>query len=228
MKKTILFSLVCMFWFGASAQIEKGMILLEGGVNLGGNPAFVATNSISISSNGYYSKNYVDGTSRQVSARNYFSYSIAPRIGYSIFRNFATGTDFQYYRSRNKSKNYDHSTNRDRSTLCGIFARYYFGTGKLLPFVESGLGLGWSKSNDDDSSPGGALYQDIERRRLFYFSGSTGVSYAVNSRFRMNLQAKAQRTIEKPIETVDYHTGTTKIVDFDSTIVLSFSYLLNK
>jgi hypothetical protein len=96
-----------------------------------------------------------------------------------------------------------------------------------LPLIEAGLGFGLSKSNDDATSPGGAQYQDIERRNLFYLSGAAGVSYSINSKFKINLLAKAQQTIERPINTENFHYANSKIIDFGTTMALSFNYFFN-
>ncbi|HAQ17884.1 MAG TPA: hypothetical protein DCR40_01470 [Prolixibacteraceae bacterium] len=210
------------------AQINKGSYLIEVGTNPGGNPTFIGTTGFSFSSKENFTKNFSDGVTHSYLARNYFSYSIAPRIGYVAFKNFVFGTDFQYHKHIYKLKKYDHNTDRFRSALYGVFIRQYFGKRKLLPLIEAGLGFGLSKSNDDAISPGGGLYQDIERRNLFYLSGAAGVSYSVNSKFRINLLAKGQKTIERPINTENFHYANSKIIDLDATMVLSFSYFLNK
>jgi len=228
MKKIVFLILTFIISLNLTAQINKGFYLVEGGINLGGNPAFIGTTGISFGSTENYTKNYSDGVTHSSLAWNYFSYSIAPRVGYVAFKNFVVGADFNYHKNISKLKNYDHHTNRYRSTLYGIYIRQYFGKGKFLPLVEAGLGFGLSKRNDDSSSPGGAQYRDIERRNLFYLSGAAGVSYSINSKFRINLLAKGQQTIERPINTETFHFAESKIIDFDTTMVLSFSYFFNK
>ena len=227
MKKIVFLILTFIISLNLIAQINKGFYLVEGGINLGGNSAFIGTTGISFGSTENYTKNFSDGVTHSSLAWNYFSYSIAPRVGYVAFNNFVVGADFQYHKTVSKLEDYDHNTNRYRSTLYGVFARQYFGKGKFQPLIEAGLGFGLSKRNDDASSPGGAQYQEIERRNLFYLSGAAGVSYSLNSKFRINLLAKGQQTIERPINTENFHYANSKIIDFDTTMVLSFSYFFN-
>ena len=227
MKKIEFLILTFIISLNLTAQINKGFYLVEGGINLGGNSAFIGTTGISFGSTENYTKNFSDGVTHSSLAWNYFSYSIAPRVGYVAFNNFVVGADFQYHKTVSKLEDYDHNTNRYRSTLYGVFARQYFGHRKFLPLIEAGLGFGLSKSNDDATSPGGGQYQDIERRNLFYLSGAAGVSYSINSKFRINLLAKGQQTIERPINTENFHYANSKIIDFDTTMVLSFSYFFN-
>jgi len=227
MKKIEFLILTFIISLNLTAQINKGFYMVEAGINLGGNSAFIGTSGISFGSTENYTKNFSDGVTHSYLAQNNFSYSIAPRVGYVAFKNFVVGADFQYYKNIYKLKNYDHNTNRYRSTLYGVFIRQYFGNRKFLPLIEAGLGFGLSKSNDDATSPGGGQYQDIERRNLFYLSGAAGVSYSINSKFRINLLAEGQQTIERPINTVNFHYADSKIIDFDTTMVLSFSYFFN-
>ncbi len=224
MKKIEFLILTFIISLNLTAQINKGFYLVEGGISLGRNSAFIGTTGISFGSTENYIKNYSDGVTHSSLAWNNLGYSIAPRVGYVAFNNFVVGADFQYHKTVSRLEDYDHNTNRYRSTLYGVFARQYFGNRKFLPLIEAGLGFGLSKSNDDATSSGGAQYQDIERRNLFYLSGAAGVSYSINSKFRINLLAKSQQTIERPINTENSQYGNSKIIDFDTTMVLSFSY----
>jgi len=58
-----------------------------------------------------------------------------------------------------------------------------------------------------------------------------GICYSINSRFRINLLAKAQRTSEKPSKSelqdenqIDYFWNS--FVNYDSALILSFSYFI--
>lgn len=228
MKKIEFLILTFLISLTLTAQINKGYYMVEGGINYGGNSAFIGTTGISFGTTENFTKNYSDGVTHSYLEHNYFSYSFAPGVGYVAFKNFVVGANFQYHKNRYKLKNYDHNTNRYRSTLYGVFIRKYFGNGKFLPLIEGGLGFGLSKSNDDATSPGGGQYQDIERRNLFYLSSAAGVSYSINSEFRINLMAKGQQTIERPINTENFQYVNSKIINFDTTMVLSFSYIFNK
>lgn len=233
MKKIEFLILTFFISLNLSAQISKGSYMVEGGINLGGNGGywsapFIGTTGISFRSADNYTKNFSDGVTHSYLAQKNFSYSIAPRVGYVVFKNFVVGADLQYHKNIHKLTSYGHNTDRYRSTLYGAFIRQYFGNGKFLPLVEGGIGFGLSKSNNDDVSLGGGLYQDIERRNLFYLSGAAGLSYSLSSKFRINLLAKAQQTTERPINTENYHYANSKILNFDTALILSFSYFFNK
>jgi hypothetical protein len=225
----IFWVLILLLSLNLSAQIHKRSFLVEGGINLSGNGqpgAFIGTTGISFRSTDNYAKNYTNGITESYLARKYFNYSIAPRIGYVVLNNLVIGADFQYSKNTYRLKDYDYSTHKNRSVLYGTYIRQYFGNGKFLPLIEAGIGWGLSKNISDETSPGGGQYQGIERRDLFYFSGAAGFSYAINSKLSINLQAKAQQTEEKPINTENFHFGYARITNFDTALVLSFGYIL--
>jgi hypothetical protein len=204
--------------------------MVEAGINLGNCQSipFIGTTGISFRSTDNYVKDYTNGTSHIGLARRFSNYSLAPRAGYVLTKNLLIGGDFQYYKNTYRLKDYDHSTRRYRSVMYGMFIRKYFGKGKLLPLMEGGIGIGLSKSVDDETSPGGGLYQETERRDLFYYSGAVGFSYSFGTRVRVNLLAKVQQTEERPINTENFHFADSRINNLDSGAVLSFSYILNK
>lgn len=228
MKKIAIFFLIITISIAVSAQISNGLFILEGGFDPVGNSSIIGISGVSFKSTSYCSKTYNGRTTYSCRTQNNFNYTISPKMAYTIFNNFAAGIDFQYKKHIFSRKNNSHGTDRNRSILYGVFLRQYFGKGKFLPLIEAGLGIGSSKSNEDSTSPGGVLYQVIEQRNLFYLSGAAGVSYAFNSKFRINLLAKGQQTTEKPIHTENYHPAYSKITELNTTIVFSFSYFLNR
>lgn len=230
MRKLKLFILLLIFSFSLSAQINKGTYMLEAGINLGDSQSlpFIGTTGISFRSTDDYVKDYTNGTSHIELARKFSNYSFAPRTGYVLVKNLLIGGDFQYYKNNYRLKDYDHSTRKYRSVMYGMFMRKYFGKGRLLPLMEGGIGIGLSKSVNDETSPGGGLYQETERRDLFYYSGAAGLSYSFSARVKVNLLAKIQQTEERPINTENFHFANTKIINLDSGAVLSFTYFLNK
>ena len=228
MNKHTLSFLLLMISLGLSAQVQKNFLLFEAGINLGENTGFLGTSGISFESKDFYTKEYQSGIIQSYKVHDYFGYSLAPRIGYTIFNNCIVGADLNYRKKFYKFDNYGITKNRYRSVLSGIFIRQYLGKGKLLPFIDAGLGFGESKSVNDESSPGGAKYEDVEHRNLFYYSAAAGVSYSAGSKININLFVKSQRTKEKPINTETSHFGNYKIIDFDTAVVLSFSFFFRK
>lgn len=231
--KTKLFLLLFLILpFFSMAQIEKGSFILESGIRLSGEGlsyanAFSETSLISFSSRDFYAKDVITKEEKSWYPYHQISFSIAPRVGYSLFRNFAAGVDFKYSK---KTLTYEVNDYKDKykTNLYGLFMRKYFGKAKILPFAEADAGFGKFKSNTDNTSPGGGYYMLKIPKNVYYISGAIGASYQISSKFRINLLAKIQKTTEKPINTENYSTSETRTVNIDSGFVLSFSYLLNK
>lgn len=232
MRFTVIFLIVLASSLSLSAQIEKGTFMLEGGIKLSGdglsyaNP-FTETSGISFSSNEYYGKDVFTGKEKSWFLYHEITYSLAPRLGYFLFRNFVIGTDLKYYK---KAITYEIANDKDkyRTALYGIFIRQYLGKGKITPLAEAGAGFGLTKSVTNEISPGGGHYTMTIPRNLYYISGAAGASFQVNTKFRINLLAKIQKTIEKPITTENYSTGETRTLNLDSGFILSFSYFFNR
>jgi hypothetical protein len=239
MKNTFIFSLMIVLSVHLSAQQIKGSFMVEGGIKLKESQSFIqtiGTNGISFyKRNNYTNQRNATENIRDVHPQFYSSeyiigYSFAPKIGYFIFNHTSLGVDFQYNKFIDK---YFSKPDRYRTTLYGVFIRQYFGNRKLVPFLESGTGFGLFKSVNNDVSAGGGYYQYFHRYDLFYISGSAGISYSLNSRFSINLQAKAQRTSEKPTKSeLQNKTSTTyywdSFVNYDSALFLSLLYFVKK
>ncbi len=112
--------------------------------------------------------------------------------------------------------------------LLGVFARKYFGNRCITPFIDGGIGIGWSQNTRTESSAGGAIFQITEHRNLFYLSGTGGASWSMTRNLKINVMVKIQHTEERFNEKPNYSTSQTKTLDFDSALVLSFSYFLNR
>ena len=214
-----------------SAQIKKGTFMLEGGINLSGNcyydsKPFTEGFGISFGTSDQFVKYYLTGEEIFWDTDKTLNYSLAPRIGYFLFRNFVVGPDFRY--RRNTWTNYFEAKDIYKTVLYGFFARKYFGNNKITPFIEGGFGFGLSQMSTNEISSGGAHWKRIERRDQSYLCGAIGASYSVIPKLKINLLAKFQHTKEKPTDTESFSTSHTKTLNFDSALVLSFSYFLNR
>lgn len=231
MKTKALFILFLIVSLSLSAQIKKGTFMLEGGINLLGDwnsdesVPFTEGFGISFGINDQYNKHSITGVEEFRGSAKRMNYSLAPRLGYYFFRNFVVGLDFRY---RLNINHWSRFTDRYRSSQYGFFARKYFGNRRITPFIESGIGIGGSKSILDSTSPGGAFYQQIESNDLFYFSGAIGACYSINPKFKINLLGKVQHTREEDIALYGEQFGDSKMLGFDSGLILSFSYFLNR
>lgn len=230
MKEKAILLIILAASLSLSAQIKKGTFMLEGGINLSGNwdyydsSPFIESFGISFGTSDHIGKDYVTENEKVISSTKDFGFSVAPRLGYFLFRDFVVGTDFKYMRNIHKYSIYtadDESI--DHAILYGFFARKYFGNKKLTPFVEGGFGFWSSKHSQPSYSSGGGRYQENRLTDWSYYAGALGCSYSVNSKFRINLFAKLQHTKEVPS-----YMSITKILHFDSALVLSFSYFLNR
>ena len=214
-----------------SAQIKKGTFMLEGGISLSGNgrydsKPFTEGFGISFGTSDYFTEYYLTGEEIFWNSYKTSNYSLAPRIGYFLFKNFVVGPDFRY--RRNTWTNYFEEKDIYKTELYGFFARKYFGKNKVTPFFEGGFGFGKSQMSTNETSSGGGHYKRIEQRDQSYLCGTIGASYSVIPKLKINLMAKFQHTKEKPINTESFSTSHTKTLNFDSALVLSFSYFLNR
>jgi outer membrane protein len=79
------------------------------------------------------------------------SFNTSPRIGFFIVDNFALGADLHFSRLKMKSS-YDEyeyqSESENTMSLLGFgpFARFYFPTGRMYPFIEAGVLFGQVKN----------------------------------------------------------------------------------
>src|SRR5512133_3116439 len=111
MKKLGWLLLTVVISMNVSAQVSKGSLMVEGGINLGGTPSasFVETTGFSFATTNYYNKDFY-GDIHKSTGGNIFRYSISPTVGYALFKNFVVGTDLQYHRDIDRAKEQDHTT----------------------------------------------------------------------------------------------------------------------
>ena len=226
MKINILTLLLMLFAMVINAQNEKGRFFLETRVKaFGGSDYdnFVGKTGVSFSRSKW--TNYYDGSVWQEGYRNSFSWSVAPRFGVSLGNYFKTGIDFQFYQHIfTEESNYQNFTT-------GLFFRTYFTNKKIKPFLELSSGLGRSKNMEDQISSGGGKFQSVEKLKLFYYSGSVGLTFVISKNLNVGLSAKIQNTIENKIE--DNNDGsisyvTSKYEHLDIGPLISIGYTFNK
>lgn len=232
MKQIVLLILLFTASLSLSAQIKTGTFMLEGGINLlgdwnmDGSVPFTNGFGISFGNHDQYRKNTITGDDTFEWSHKSLNFSLAPRIGYFLFRNFVVGVDFRY-RSNTITYGSDLS-DRNKSTQYGFFARKYFGKSRITPFIESEIGKGGSKYTYYSQGSGGGYYQLIEQKDLFYFSGAAGACYTLSPKFKINLLGKIQHTREDAAVLYYGQSNKSKMIGFDSSLILSFSYFLNR
>ncbi|TVP46243.1 MAG: hypothetical protein EA341_13975 [Mongoliibacter sp.] len=133
MKKLNILCFFLLISFSTLAQTEKGRFLIGAGTNLG-----LSESSGMMNLSFSRQKTFIDdGLSGQTNSNNIF---IAPKAGYFIFDNLVAGLDLALGSGRGTSTIDAASQNLDsKSSLfsVGPFVRYYFPSGKVLPFVEA-------------------------------------------------------------------------------------------
>jgi hypothetical protein len=193
--KLLLISLLFLSIF-TSAQNEKGRFFVETGVKLFGDGDY--KNFVGKTGFTFYKSKWAtynnDGSLWQEGYYNNFSWAVAPRLGYSVSNRIKTGIDFQYYQS-NLSYGYNFM-----NWTSGLFFRFNFNDRKIRPFIELGSGLGLSNMAEERNSPGGADYQSIEKQKLFYYSGSAGLTFVLSGNLNINLSARIQNTLGEEIK----------------------------
>lgn len=129
------FGISCFFLFVSfltHAQTEKGRFLVGAGTNVG-----LSGSSGMMNLSFSRQKTFIDdGLSSQTNSNNIF---IAPKAGYFIFDHLVAGLDMAVGWGSGTSSIFGLSENLDsKSSLFGIgpFVRYYFPSGKVLPFAE--------------------------------------------------------------------------------------------
>lgn len=147
MKTKALFILLFIASLSLSAQIEKGTFMVEGGINLTDNWTHASSNfiegfGISFGTHDEIGKDYVTGKEKVTYTSKDFGFSVSPRLGYSLFRNFVVGTDFKYIRNIHRYAPYDPDDKSvDRATIYGFFGRKYFAIKNLSRSLKVDLVL---------------------------------------------------------------------------------------
>ncbi len=165
MKKVLLLTitLFAIILF-ASAQINKGSVLLGGGISLGKGKSTYETAGVPNNSNG-----------------SQYGVSIFPSVGLAIKPNTIVGINFNYGHSQNKD---DNTSNKQEynNFSAGAFLRRYLPLGKnFYLFGETGLGFSQSKNTYLGT------YNQTNKNTGISLSLYPGVSYAVSKGFQLEV-----------------------------------------
>ena len=229
MKAKALFIILFAASLSLSAQLQKGTFMIEGGIKLGDNwryesMFFPEGFGVSFGTHDVFNKNSSTGNDQFSWGSRNFGFSLSPKLGYSVFQNFLVGIDLKFVRNNfNYSPFEEDDKGYDQGRGYGFFARKYFGSKRFTPFIEAEFGFWSLKHFDHSTSPGGGQYEYTEKHDLAYSGGAFGYSYSIVPSFRMNIMIRLQHTkITAP--NYSYY----KELDFDSSLVLSFSYFLSR
>jgi len=228
MKSKYILLLFVLFSGSLSAQNERSRFFIETGVKAFGGgdyQSYIGKTGISFNKSSWATYNDNDGSLSQEGSNNSFSWSIAPRIGYRLGNRIKAGIEYQYFHSSwNNAYIYKNSSS-------GVFIRLDFNDKKIVPFIELASGFGGTKEEYESTSSGGGQYQKITKLKLFYLSGSVGVSFVLPGNFNLNLLGRVHNTYATKID--DNNGGsisyvTNKYQELEIVPMLSVTYFFNK
>lgn len=170
--KTFMLFLLCSLTTGiVSAQTQKGKILLGASTNfslLGGGSG---TEYLSLGFSSIKYDNIGDD------ADNLISLNLFPKIGYFIMDNLAVGLDLNVAMASQKDGS-DDSKYVNTMLGAGPFARYYFGSSKVRPFIELNSLFGSVQTKFE------GVDLDLEySTKLTSFGGGFGVAIPIGDKF---------------------------------------------
>ncbi|MFT3902965.1 MAG: OmpW family outer membrane protein [Niabella sp.] len=162
MKKiTLLFAILTVGTFAATAQTEKGRFVVSGQSNL---------NFSSVSSKVYYDKKKVGDYGKTT------SFNFTPGVGYFVIDNLSVGLDVGLNFSRFKAEGED----ADKSETVSLIpsATYYFPLeGQVKPYVNAGAGYAFNSNGSSDK----------EKASGVAYGGSAGIAVFLKSNLSIDL-----------------------------------------
>ncbi|RZS95686.1 outer membrane beta-barrel protein [Cecembia calidifontis] len=199
MKKILILIFFSTFSSWVMAQTEKGNILIGAGTTLGlgqsdGLMGLAFNSSTTELANGVELKNRMT------------SFFISSKGGYFIFDRFATGLELAISTSSGTTQTSGLELESNFSFLgAGPFVRYYFPSGKLLPFAEINSLFG---ARSEETS--GSGIQEDSKFSVANVGGGLGLAFLLGTRSSLDLVASFNATSLKEDQT-DLTTRQTSI-----------------
>lgn len=154
MKKTII--LLCILGMiplcSVMGQTSKGSFLLGGASQFSLAPSGGELGVANLLGNGFSTiKAKSDSEITNDDETKAWSFNLSPKLGYFVLNNLVLGTEIGLSTSRLKDKSPGYEYEYTNSLVgLGPFARYYFPSGKVYPFLETGVTFGQLRSKWDD------------------------------------------------------------------------------
>ncbi len=184
MKKTTFYTFIVMLLYCGmlQAQTTKGRIMLGVSSNIGLSPeTSLVQPGVDFVSMGFSTVKYKsDAESYADDQNNVSAIKFAPRIGYMIIDNLALGMDLNLSFTTLKYDDDDKTT--FNSYRFGPFARYYFTTPKVLPYVEMSASFG-TMSHDWSG------WDEPDKYSTTSFGGGAGLAIPVGNHLTFDLMA---------------------------------------
>ena len=150
---------------------------------------------------GQYSLNYSSNTSTFNGSNNSFesgksrSFQITPQVGYFIFNHAAAGIEFIYRYNKEYGQEIQGVSNYDftKNLLLIPFFRYYFGNGKVMPYLHTGIGPGWQKTGSKNYS----FPETTQKTKLLFYELRGGLAFFINQSvsFDFGIGYESQKTL---------------------------------
>jgi hypothetical protein len=115
------------------------------------------------------------------------NFSITPGVGYFINNNWEVGVGFNYNRNRERFNGVAGFYHQQLNAM-GVtaYSNYYFGKGKLKPYITLQSGWQHTKGFHENETTGDRTNFNFSR---FYIGGGLGVNYAINKKVSLFTEA---------------------------------------
>lgn len=166
---TLFALIICNLSMG---QTEKSTTFLGVSSNFG---AGGTASSLSFSSTKFKSDDFESESSKA------FDFNLSTRIGTFLADDFVFGLDLAFATgSRNEGNN------NFNQFLAGPFARYYFKSNKIRPFVEGNLSFGSTKNEFQFDTINGFEDSAISKSSSLSYGGGFGVAFLLGNKVSFN------------------------------------------
>lgn len=118
------------------------------------------------------------------------SLSFNPGIGFFIKKNWEVGARFNYSSFRLNDSSHGGSYENARTIGVDLYSNFYFGKGKLKPYLTANIG--WEQSKGTYNLFGSGL--SSFNNNNFYYSIGGGLNWNINSRFSLFAEASFVRS----------------------------------
>ncbi len=186
MKKITLLSVVMLtISFGfLSAQTNQGNVLI--GVSSTLSLAGTGSDLMTLGYSSVKNKSDADGY-EESDPDKLFSINLLPKVGYFVIDNLALGLDVNVALSKEESGEDTYTFSRTMFSV-GPFVRYYFPTGKVLPYFEITGSFG-AINNKFDYSDNTYLEDNTSKSSVMSIGGGVGLAAPLGERVTFDVLA---------------------------------------
>lgn len=115
------------------------------------------------------------------------NFSITPGVGYFIKNNWEIGVGFNYNRNRERFNGVAGFYHQQLNSIgFNAYSNYYFGKGKLKPYVTFQSGWQHTKGFHENETTGSKTNFNFSR---FYIGGGLGLNYSISNKVQLFTEA---------------------------------------